>query len=189
MKKCIVASVLLLAFFMVAQEPARAEGQAYFFAGYLEPEHVNFDNVLNTVRTRGNGLYGARVEFGFWKVLALEQGIAFTPRLLSSSLFPAAVDDIHGVLYNSNIVAKAKLGRFVPFATIGFGFIKPWGSGLEPFDFTFAGNVGAGVRMDRLLGPMGLRFEARGWRSGDIAGQGDTNFLEATGGLTFTWGR
>ncbi len=46
---------------------------------------------------------------------------------------------------------------------------------------------GGGVKLRRLAGPIGLRFEVRGYSIPDVAGQ-TLNILEATGGITINIG-
>jgi hypothetical protein len=78
------------------------------------------------------------------------------------------------------------LSRFVPYVTAGVGLVKPWGVNFMTFDATFAGNYGGGVKLNRLLGPMGLRVDVRGWRTADIKNNGGLNIFKASAGLTFT---
>jgi hypothetical protein len=183
MKKTIVASIFVLIF---CAGHAQAAGQVAFFAGYLNPGDLNLDNVQSGLELRGTPLYGARAEFDFAKVFGIEQNIAFSPRLFNSTLFPSEASDVRGFLYSSNLVLNIPISRFVPYLTGGVGFLKPWGTGLRPFDATFAGNYGGGIKLNRLVGPVGLRFDVRGWRTAEVLGQ-KLNILEATGGLTFTW--
>ncbi len=186
MKKAIAVSVFFL---LLGAGQAKAAGQLSFFAGYLNPGDLNLDNVRQSLRLRGTSLYGLRAEFDFLKVLGFEQNVEFSPRLFNSTLFPngTSASDIRGFLYSSNLVVNIPISRFVPYVTGGVGFIKPWGSSIQPFDATFAGNYGGGIKLNKLAGPVGLRFDVRGWRTGDIAGRGSVNILEATGAVTFTW--
>ncbi len=186
MRKTIVASIFALVF-CVGQAKA-AGGQFDFYAGYLNPGNISLDNIQTGLSLRGTGLYGARAEFNFLKVFGVEENFGFSPRLFNSTLFPQQGTDIRGFLYSTNLVVNIPISRFVPYVTGGVGLVKPWGSGLNTFDATFAGNYGGGVKLNRLIGPMGLRFDVRGWRTGDIAGQGSVNLFEASGGITFTWG-
>ncbi len=186
MNKIIVASIFVLAIF-VGQAQA-AGGQVSLYAGYLNPGDVNLDNVQTALSLRGTSLYGGRVEFDFLKILGIEENFGFSPRLLNSSLFPQESTDIRGFLYSTNLVVNVPISRFVPYVTGGVGLVKPWGTGLTTFDATFAGNYGGGVKLNKLVGPVGLRFDVRGWRTADIAGSGGVNIFEASGGVTFTWG-
>ena len=186
MQKTIVACVFALVLFA---GQAKAEGgQFSLYAGYLNPGDVSLDNIQQGLNLRGTGLYGARVEFDFLKVFGLEQNFGFSPRLLESRLFPQQGSDVRGFLYSTNLVVNMPLSRFVPYVTGGLGLIKPWGTGISEFDATFAGNYGGGIKLNKLIGPVGLRFDVRGWRTADIAGQGGVNIFEATGGVTFSWG-
>ncbi len=187
MKRIIVASVFALIFF-VAQ--AKAGGQLSFYAGYLNPGELNMHNVQAGLSLRGTGLYGVRAEVDFLKIFGIEQNFGFSPRLFNSTLFPDQASDVRGFLYSTNFMVNIPLGRMVPYVTAGVGAMKPWGTNFPalPLDTKFAGNYGGGLKMNKLAGPLGLRFDVRGWRTADILNQGGANFLEASGGLTFTWG-
>ncbi len=187
MKKTFVISAFFLVF-CVGQ--AKAAGQFTLYAGYLNPGTLNLDNVQTGLNLRGTGLYGARGEFDFLKIFGIEENIGFSPRLLNSTLFPNGTpgSDVRGFLYSTNFVVNIPLSRFEPYVTAGVGLIKPWGVDFTTFDATFAGNYGGGIKLNRLIGPMGLRFDVRGWRTADIAGAGSVNLFEASGGVTFTWG-
>jgi hypothetical protein len=184
MKKIMAVSILVLVFFVAN---ASAEGQLSFYGGYLHPGELNLDNVQEGLSMRGTGFYGVRAELGFLQVFGIEQNFGFSPRLFNSSLFPDEVSDIRGFLYSSNFVLNFPISRLVPFVTAGVGLMKPWGSDFLTFDATFAGNYGGGVKFNRLAGPVGLRFDVRGWRTADIMGQGGVNLFETTGSLTFSW--
>jgi hypothetical protein len=189
MKKAIVAVVFM---FIVCVAQANAGGgQVEFYAGYLNPGMLNMDNVLKGLDFRGTSLYGVRGEADFLKIFGIEQNLGFSPRLFNSTLCSCgkSTADVRGFLYSTNLVLNAPLGRFVPYVTAGVGVLKPWGVGLATFDATFTGNYGGGVKLNRLIGPMGLRVDVRGYRTADIAGRGGLNILEASGGLTFAWGK
>jgi hypothetical protein len=187
MKKVIVAFVFMFAI-CIAQAQA-AEGQVEFYAGYLNPGTLNLDNVKQGLNFRGTSLFGVRGEFDFLKIFGIEENLGFSPRLFNSTLFPSgSASDVRGFLYSTNLVLNVPLGRFVPYATAGVGLLKPWGVDFTTFDATFAGNYGGGVKLNRLIGPMGLRVDVRGWRTAKIADKGSLNIFEGSGGLTFTWG-
>jgi hypothetical protein len=189
MKKIALASVFALAFFA---GQAKADGQFSVFAGYLSPGDLNFTNIEQNLTLRDTSLYGARVEVDFLKVFGIEQNFAFSPRILDLPAFPEESSDTRGFLYSSNLVVNIPISRFVPYVTAGLGFIRPWGgdlSDLVGFGTTFAGNYGGGIKLNRLAGPVGLRFDVRGWRTSEILElSGGANILEATGAVTFTWG-
>lgn len=188
MKKTVFVLALVMFLFFIGQANA-ASGQFSLFAGYLHPGELNLNNIQQGINTRGTSLFGARAEFGFLKILGFEQDFEFSPRLLNSNLFPNQASDVRGFLYSSNLVVNIPIGHIVPYVTGGIGLIKPWGSDFVNFDATFAGNYGGGVKLNRLVGPVGFRFDVRGWRTADLfPGQGSVNLWEASGAVTFTWG-
>lgn len=177
-------SVLFVFVFFAAQSQAQ---DLTFYAGYLNPGKVDLTSITNDLTVRGTGLYGARLEFDFHKVLGIEENIAFSPRLFSSNLIPDVAND-KGFLYSSNLVVNLPLRRLVPYVTAGVGLMKPYGSGFKPFDAKFAGNYGGGVKFERLIGPIGLTFDVRGYSIPNVEHQ-TLNILETSGGLTFSFGR
>jgi hypothetical protein len=186
MKKAIVAFVFMFAIGM-AQAHA-AGGQVELYAGYLNPGTLNLDTIQQGLDFRGTSLYGLRAEYDFLKIFGIEQNLGFSPRLFNSALFPdGSASDVRGFLYGTNFVVNIPLDRLVPYATAGIGFLKPWGVDFTTFDATFAGNYGGGVKLNRILGPLGVRVDVRGWRTADILSKGGMNIFEASGGLTLTW--
>jgi hypothetical protein len=187
MRKSIVALVFM---FAIGIAQANAAGQVEFYAGYLNPGKLNLDNVQKGLDFRGTGLFGIRGEADFLKLFGIEQNLGFSPKLFNDTLFPSgSASDVRGFLYSTNFIVNIPLGRIVPYATAGVGLLKPWGVDLTTFDATFAANYGGGIKLNRLIGPMGLRADIRGWRTADIASKGGLNLLEASGGLTFSWGK
>jgi hypothetical protein len=189
MKKAVVALVFIFAI-GIAQAQA-GEGQVEFYAGYLNPGTLNLDSIQKGLDFRGTSLYGVRGEADFLKIFGIEQNLGFSPRLFNASLCSCGTSaaDVRGFLYSTNFIVNAPLGRFVPYVTAGVGLLKPWGVSMTTFDATFAGNYGGGVKLNRLIGSMGLRADVRGWRTADIAGKGGINIFEASAGLTFSWGK
>ena len=188
MNKIIVATLFAMVLF-IGQAQAGSK-QFSLFAGYMNPGDLNYSNVQQAVgNLRGTSIYGARLEADFLKIFGIEQNLEFSPRLLNSTLFPDQASNLKGFLYSSNLVVNIPLGRFVPYVTAGLGLVKPWGSNFVNLDTTFAGNYGGGIKLNRLAGPVGFRFDVRGWRTSDLfASNGSTNMFEATGAITFTWG-
>jgi hypothetical protein len=193
MKKTSVALSIL--FLTIGVGQAMAAGQFSIFGGYLNPGDRNLSNVGSSVQTglqfRGTALYGLRGEADFLKVLGIEQNLAFSPRLFNATLFPNGVQgsDARGILYSSNLVVNVPIGHFVPFATAGVGLLKAWNFDVNPLsDTKFAVNYGGGIKLNRLAGPVGLRFDLRGWSVRDVFGE-NLNMFEASGGITFTWGK
>jgi hypothetical protein len=60
-----------------------------------------------------------------------------------------------------------------------------------PIGTKLALNYGGGIKLQRLLGPMGLRFDVRGYRAMNIifiSSKNSLNIFEASAGLIFTFG-
>ena len=185
MRKTIAASVFVL-LFCVGQ--AKAAGQFSLYAGYMNPGNLNLESLQEGYGLRGSGHYGARAEFDFLTYFGIEQNIGFSPRLVRSYLFPDQASDVRAFFYSTNFMINIPYRRFVPYVTFGFRFMKPWGSGFSLFGAKFTHDYGGGFKLNRLAGPFGLRFDARGWRTADIAGQGGAWLLDVSGGLTYSWG-
>jgi hypothetical protein len=178
--------IILVSAFSVAFMATQANAQGLtVYAGYLNPGSLNLTNIRNDLAVRGTGIYGARLEFDFHHVIGIEEDISFSPRLFDSSLIPNS-NEVRGLLYSSNLVVNLPLSHFVPYVTGGVGFMKPWGSGFKPFDTKFAGNYGGGVKLEKLIGPVGLRFDVRGYTIPDVNHQ-NLNILEASGGILFSF--
>jgi len=183
----------IFAVILGASQGKAASGQFSLYGGYLnQGGNVSLttvsNGVTNTLHFQGSALYGARVEFDFHRIIGLEENVGFSPRLFDSAFrVPAPSADTRGFLYSTNLVLNIPLGRFVPYVTGGVGFLKPWGTGFKPFDARFAGNYGGGLKLDRLIGPVGLRFDVRGWSVKNVFSR-TLNMVEASGGVTVSWG-
>jgi hypothetical protein len=184
MKKTFLVSVLTLPF--LAGEAQAAD--LSLFAGYLNPGSLNFNNVVEGLDLRGSSLYGGRFETDFHHVIGLEHTVAFSPSLGESRLFPSGGEKVHGFLYHSNLVLNVPVQHMVPYITAGIGLMKPYGPGTQPFGTRFAFNYGGGLKLPRLAGMLGLRFDVRGYAVPDVNSQ-TLNLFEASGGLMFTFGR
>jgi hypothetical protein len=183
MKTTFLAFAAILLFCSVQARAA----DVTLFTGYLNPGNVNLSTIFSRdLQVRGTGVYGASLEADYRRIIGLEESVAFSPRLFTSNLIPNETD-VRGFLYSSNLVVNAPLSRLVPYATMGIGMMKPWGTGFKPFGTRFAFNYGGGVKLQRLLGPIGLRFEVRGYTIPDVASE-NLNIFEASGGLTISIG-
>jgi hypothetical protein len=56
-----------------------------------------------------------------------------------------------------------------------------------PVGTRFAFNYGGGLKFPRLIGPLGLRFDMRGYRAGIVSNK--MNILEVTGGALISFGK
>lgn len=140
-------------------------GDFTLFAGGQFPDKISLSRVTSgTTQTLSNpmnaGLFGLR--FGSGRVWGHEETIAYAPNFLESSS--------KAVFLNSNLVLQAPLPVFKPYATAGLGSILSWGSGVGDIGSKFAINYGGGIKL-KPAGPVGVRFDARGYSAFGVQDQ------------------
>ena len=133
-------------------------------------------------------VYGFRIGSNFVPSFGMEHTLAFS----SDYLFPSNLSEIgqaKGVIYNSNLILEVplKIRNAVPYITAGAGFIHQYGSSNMPVGTKFALNYGGGLKFPHLAGPLGLRFDMRGYSAGVWSGK--LNIFEVTGGILFSFGK
>lgn len=97
-------------------------------------------------------------------------------------------------LLSGNFLIQLPVGKAVPFATVGLGSIIGKSDNLLRIRKTFAVNVGGGLKIRKLAGPAGLRFDVRYYkvpdgvqfRTGDLR-KADFDFAEVSAGLLLTF--
>src|SRR5437867_433028 len=143
---------------------------------------------LNNARLAldGSPVVGVRFANNFVRVLGLEHTLAFSPDFLQPEGGPD--QNVKGFIYNSNLVVNVPLDHAIPYITFGLGIITPFGSDTRLFGTKFAVNYGGGLKFPHLAGPIGLRFDARGYSASGVF-SGNLRLLEPSGGLFFTLGR
>jgi len=165
------------------------------FSGWTNPGELNLENVRSGLK--GSGIYGARFETDFVPIIGLEHTFGYSPNFVrpEGASFIAG-ERARGIIYNTNIILNAPIGRAIPYVTAGLGLVssdRAFSAPLVPFVSTgnfgthFAVNYGGGIKMVRLAGPLGLRFDVRGYSLPDVFG-GSLNFFEVSGGVQFTFG-
>ena len=77
--------------------------------------------------------------------------------------------------------------KVVPYFTVGAGLIHQYGASNTPVGTKFAFNYGGGLKFPRIAGPLGLRFDMRGYRAGTVSNK--VNMLEVSGGLLLSFGK
>ena len=187
MKTFVTLSVLFVALSPSAFAQTEVEG----FAGYYNPGasvlHGNFDNGFAV---------GGRLGQSFLGVLGTEFSYA------AVTGFSAQLGDLQGTfdetihLLNGNFVVQLPIGGFVPFATAGLGGVI----GQENTNFkirsVWTWNVGGGLKLRRIAGPVGLRFDVRYYNIPDgieilslppDINKVNFNVVEVSGGLLLTF--
>lgn len=156
------------------------------FVGGIKPGKVNLGGVVSAFDS--SPVYGFRIGLDFLPFLGHEHTLGFS----SGYLVPTSVSaftDAKGFVYNSNLILQARIGRVVPFATAGVGLIHQYGAPGLDVGTKFAVNYGGGLKFPRLLGPIGLRFDVRGYTATSFLGSENLNMLEVTGGVLISFGK
>ena len=152
-------------------------GDATIYTGIQNPGKLTIDNVL--MDTKLGAVVGARISGG--KVIGFEQTFGYSPNFLESGH--------RGFNAQSNLLLGIPVGAITPYGTVGIGLITTWGAPLLEFrDFgtKFTVNYGGWIKIHNLAGPIGLRFDVRGYSVPKVFNQ-TLNFVEATVGIMLSW--
>ena len=152
-------------------------GDATIFTGIQNPGKLTVDNVLRD--TNLGAVVGARISGG--KVIGFEQSFGYSPNFLE--------EGHHAFNTQSNLVLAIPTGNISPYGTVGVGLVATGGKTLfdvEDFGVKFTVNYGGGIKFYNLAGPLGFRFDIRGYTVPKVFNQ-TLNFIEATVGIMFSW--
>ncbi len=169
---------------LVFSGPTAAAMDLTVFAGGVKPGKLDVGGIKTALD--GSPVYGFRLGFPIVPMLGHEHTIAFS----SDYLFPSKASDIadaKGFVYNANLIFSIPVGKAVPYVTAGAGLIHQYGSPDLPVGTRFAVNYGGGLKLPRLAGPLGLRFDARGYTAVGTSGS-SLNMLEVSAGVLFSIG-
>jgi hypothetical protein len=177
------ACILFAAMLFMAYAPA---ADITIFVGGAKPGSIEYKDLKTPLDS--SPVYGARFASNIIPLLAIEHTLAFS----ADYLFPSSIADIKeakGFVYNSNLLVNIPLKRFsaVPYLTAGVGLIHQYGDSDMPIGTRFALNYGGGLKFPHMAGPLGLRFDVRGYRAGVISNQ--LNMVEFSGGLLLSFGK
>jgi len=164
---------------MLAATTAVQAADLTLFVGGAKPGKLNRSGIT-TVLDSGP-IFGARLSTNFVPFFGMEHTLAFS----SDYLFPrgvASVTEAKGFVYSANLIINIPVGKTVPYATAGLGLIHQYGSRDLPIGTSFAVNYGGGLKIPKLIGPLGLRFDARGYTAPRVFST-TLNILEITGGI------
>lgn len=177
-----VVSAVIFVLMVAVVAPLRASDLTFFIGG-VNPGDISRDNVKTSLD--GSPVFGFRLGYGFVPFFGMEHTLAFS----SDYLFPsgASFKDANGFVYNSNLIFDFPIGKAVPYFTTGLGLIHQYGDSGLPVGTKFAVNYGGGLKFPRMAGPLGLRFDLRGYRAGVFSEK--LNLFEASGGVMLSFGR
>ena len=157
--------------------PPLFAADATIYTGIQNPGKLTLDNVLRD--TKLGAVVGARISGG--KVIGFEETFGYSPNFLESGH--------HDFNAQSNLVLGIPTGSITPYGTVGVGLITTWGKALfdfQDFGTKFTVNYGGGIKIHHIAGPLGLRFDVRGYTVPKVFNQ-TLNFVEATVGIMLSW--
>jgi hypothetical protein len=155
---------------------------ATFYFGFQNPGSLTLKQVPDIIsqsiqlNTNWGGVIGARLSTSGG--IGFEQSIGVSPNFLDSNASAFNTQ--------SNLMVNIPLHKFVPYGTVGLGFVSTWGESQKSFGTRFTLNYGGGIKLRKILGPLGLRFDLRGYTAFSAFGDSpifqsqNLNFLEGT---------
>lgn len=189
-----------------------AQASAHDFAivaGWANPGGLNLEGG-GRVGLIGPPIYGAVGTISITPRFGIENRLIFSHDFLRpQSVDFTTTEEIKSFNYSLNGVLDLPIERFgpsvTPFLSGGVGFVTTWngvdddGDEVLPadpnlavaermkFGTQFAISYGAGIKFERLAGPLGFRIEGRGLTLPNIRND-ELHFFEILGGVLFTFG-
>jgi hypothetical protein len=152
-----------------------------FYVGGIKPGKLTIENVRTSLDS--SAVYGFRLSTSIIPLLGAEHTLAFSADFIPRSL--ADIKDAKGFIYNSNLILNISVGKVVPYLTAGMGLVRQYGT-EDPIGTKFAFNYGGGLKFARLAGPLGLRFDTRGYTALGVF-SGTLNLFEVSGGILLSF--
>ena len=122
--------------------------------------------------------------------IGFEQNISYSPRFAKPGNKAFQLD--------SNLILQVP-GKITPYATAGMGYIKTWGRDypidLNPIEIAasafnfgkkFSYNYGGGIKVRKILGPLGFNIDLRGYSVPNVHDD-DLSFLQTSFGAILSW--
>jgi len=187
-----ISRIWLVAVFVLFASSSLLAGEFVLYGGTQKAGKLTWSEATDAPSDLFDGDFGGTMgaRFSAGRVIGMEQSISFTPQF--------GKPGVKAFQTHSNLLIQAP-GKIVPYVTAGIGFVRTWGqelpSDLDPekiaaFAFNlgtkFSVNYGGGIKVRRLLGPLGLNVDVRGYT---IPNARDTSLhiIQTSAGLVFTW--
>lgn len=163
-------------FFYLTLQSMLLSADLTVFAGFQNPGELTVNNV--TRNPNSGAVMGGRISFG--NLFGFEQTFAYSPNFLESGN--------HSFNAQSNLIVGVPVGHIRPYATAGIGLITNSQSlfAFNDLGTRFTVNYGGGVKIRNIAGPLGVRFDVRGYSVPDVFAQ-TLNFIEASIGIMLSW--
>jgi hypothetical protein len=185
-------SILLCGVIVFSAASSLQAGEVILYGGLPKPGELKLSSALDIPEDLREGQYGSTygIRFSGGRRVGFEQNISYSPRFARSGVKAFQMD--------SNLIMQPR-GNVAPYVTAGLGFIHTWGQkyseDLDPlkmassafsFGKKFSLNYGAGIKIRRIAGPLGLNIDIRGYTIPGVH-DGSLNFLKTSLGAVFTW--
>ena len=184
--------LFLVCIWFLCASTAMAQTELEVFVGGYDP-----GSEINGTAFGKGVITGARVGTSFARFIGAE----FSYWFLGGLRDPRKHFDGRAQSVAANLLLQLPIGKIVPFGTAGVGANFGETQGEIKLKNSLAWNVGGGIKLRRLLGPLGLRFDARYYRAGngvDILGEVTSGnlirlrsvkftFAEVSAGILFTF--
>jgi hypothetical protein len=154
------------------------------FLGGVKAGKLTVSNVRTSLDS--SLVYGFRLSTNFVPLFGMEHTLAFSGDYLFPRNSATPVQNSRGFVYSSNLIVNIPVKKIAPYVTAGAGLIRQYGSPDLPVGTKLAFNYGGGVKFRKLYGPLGLRFDARGYRATNVFTK-SLNLLEVSGGLLISF--
>ncbi len=187
MKSFVVLSVLFVALVPSAFAQTEVEGFVGFYNPGLSVIQGEFDNGFAV---------GGRVGQSFLSVLGTEFSYTAVTGLTGHLGNQQATFDETIHMLNGNFLVQLPLGGFVPFATAGLGGVIGQHDTTFKIRSVWTWNVGGGLKIRNIAGPVGVRFDVRYFNIPDgieiltlppDINKANFNIVELSGGLLLTF--
>jgi hypothetical protein len=185
-------SILLCGIIFLSTAASLHAGEVILYGATQKPGKLTWSSATNVPNDLLKGDYGGTfgIRFTSKRKIGYEQNISYSPRFAKPGNKAFQID--------SNLVLQVP-GKITPYATAGIGHIRTWGqdfsTDLSPlkiaasaFNFgkKFSFNYGGGIKVRRILGPLGFNIDLREYTVSSV--RDDTlSFLQTSFGAILSW--
>lgn len=187
-----ISSVLLTAVTILLATASLQAGEFTLYGSSQKTGRLKYSSETDIpeglLDNQHGSVFGIRLASG--GAIGYEQNISFSPRFARPGVKAFQMD--------SNLLLQGT-GRVAPYAAAGLGFITTWGQDFprdpDPekiaaaafsFGYKFSINYGGGIKLRRVIGPLGFNVDVRGYTV-PSARDGSLFFAQMSFGAVFTW--
>ncbi|MBI2820979.1 MAG: hypothetical protein HYX74_02025 [Acidobacteria bacterium] len=136
---------------------------------------------LGNLELKNPAGFGVRHE-KYVAIFGLENSIAY----YRNPLTVAGEKGDDGLGYAGSLTVNVPVGGTFPFFVMGLGFLHKYGDSFPDVSTRFATHIGFGIKLRKLLGPAGARFDYRRFTLYDVSGR-NVKMNELSGGLILSF--